>query len=92
MKDESIEDSDYELFATCDVNGNIIGEGTYITTDSSIDKNTGKGKLNVTSGLSGDYHNYVFKISYKYLEENLKNNKRNNILYYRDAEINLIYK
>ena len=92
IKDETVEDSDYELFATCDLNGNIIGEGTYITTDSSIDKNTGKGKLNVTNGLSGDYHNYVFKISYKYIEKNLKNNKRNNILYYKDAEIILNYK
>ena len=79
IKDETVEDSDYEPFATCDLNGNIIGEGTYITTDSSIDKNTGKGKLNVTNGLSGDYHNYVFRISYKYIEKNLKNNKRNNI-------------
>ena len=92
IKDESIENSKYEELATCDSNGNIIGSGIYITTDSILDKNNGKGKLYVKNGLNGDYHNYLIKISYRYFEENLKNSSRSNILYYDNAIINLNYK
>ena len=93
IKDTTVEDSEYELMATCDSNGNIVGaENTsYITTNSTLDLNSGKGTLNITNGLTEDYRNYSFKIEYRYFEKNLKNSSRSNILYYDDAVINLKY-
>ena len=93
IKDTTVEDSEYELMATCDSNGNIVGaENTsYITTNSTLDLNSGKGTLNITNGLTEDYRNYSFKIEYRYFEKNLKNPSRSNILYYADAVINLKY-
>lgn len=93
IKDTTVEDSEYELMATCDFNGNIVGaENTsYITTNSTLDLNSGKGTLNITNGLTEDYRNYSFKIEYRYFEKNLKNSSRSNILYYADAVINLKY-
>ena len=93
IKDTTVEDSEYELMATCDSNGNIVGaENTsYITTNSTLDLNSGKGTLNITNGLTEDYRNYSFKIEYQYFEKNLKNSSRSNILYYADAVINLKY-
>ena len=93
VKDTTVEDSEYELMATCDSNGNIVGaENTsYITTNSTLDLNSGKGTLNITNGLTEDYRNYSFKIEYRYFEKNLKNSSRSNILYYADAVINLKY-
>ena len=93
IKDTTVEDSEYELMATCDSNGNIVGaENTsYITTNSTLDLNSGKGTLNITNGLTEDYRNYSFKIEYRYFEKNLKNSSRSNILYYADAVINLKY-
>ena len=91
VKNINDEDSDFEELATCDSNGNLVGSGIYVTTDSSIALNTGKGMLNITNGLTDDYHNYIFKISYQYIENNLKVGKRNNILYYDNAVINLNY-
>ena len=91
IKDTSIENSEYELFATCDANGNIVGVGIYITTDSNIDLNNGNGTLRITNGLTSSYENYEIKIVYKYIEENLMNTKRNNLLYYDSAVITLKY-
>ena len=91
VKDTSIENSEYEELARCDSNGNIVGSGIYITTNSSLDLNSGKGILNIAYGLTSDYHNYLFKIDYQYIEKNLKNPSRSNILYYDDAIINLSY-
>lgn len=91
VKNINDEDSDFEELATCDSNGNLVGSGIYVTTDSSIALNTGKGMLNITNGLTDDYHNYIFKISYQYIENNLKVGKRSNILYYDNAVINLNY-
>lgn len=91
FKDTSDDNAKYELLATCDSNGNIVGEGIYITTDSSLDLNTGKGNLYVT-GLTGDYHNYMIKITYQYISDNLMNTSRSNLLYYDNAEITLKYK
>lgn len=92
IKDTSIEDSEYEDFATCDANGNIVGVGVYVTTGSNLDLTTGNGILRVNNGLTADYHNYEIKIVYQYIEEDLKNTKRSNLLYYDDAIINLTYK
>ena len=93
VKDTTIENSEYELMATCDSNGNIVGaeDTSYVTTNSTLDLNSGKGALNITNGLTEDYHNYSFKIEYRYFEKNLKNPSRSNILYYADAVINLKY-
>ena len=91
IKDTSVENSEYELFATCDANGNIVGVGIYITTDSNVDLNNGNGTLRITNGLTSSYENYEIKIVYKYIEENLKNTKRNNLLYYDSAVITLKY-
>jgi hypothetical protein len=93
VKNTTIEDSDYELMATCDSNGNIIGaeDTSYVTTNSSINLNSGNGALNITNGLTDDYRNYSFKIEYQYFDKNLKNSSRKNILYYDDAVINLGY-
>lgn len=93
VKNTTIEDSDYELMATCDSNGNIIGaeDTLYVTTHSSLDLNSGNGALNITNGLTDDYRNYSFKIEYQYFDKNLKNSSRKNILYYDDAVINLEY-
>lgn len=93
VKDTTIEDSEYELMATCDSNGNIVGakDTSYVTTNSTLDLNSGKGALNITNGLTEDYHNYSFKVEYQYFEKNLKNSSRSNILYYDDAVINLKY-
>lgn len=93
VKNTTIEDSDYELMATCDSNGNIIGakDTSYVTTNSSLNLNSGNGALNITNGLTDDYRNYSFKIEYQYFDKNLKNSSRKNILYYDDAVINLEY-
>lgn len=91
VKDTSITDSKYEKLATCDSNGNIVGSGVYITTNSTLDLNTGKGSLYISNGLTSDYHNYLFKIEYQYIDKNLKNPSRSNILYYDNAIINLTY-
>lgn len=93
VKDTTVEDSKYELMATCDSNGNIVGaeDTSYVTTNSTLDLNSGKGALNITNGLTEDYHNYSFKIEYQYFEKNLKNSSRSNVLYYADAVINLEY-
>jgi hypothetical protein len=91
VKDTSDPNSEYEELATCDSNGNIVGSGIYITTNSTLDLNTGKGILKVSSGLTSDYTNYLFKINYQYIEKNLKNSSRSNILYYDDAIVNLNY-
>ena len=92
VKDTSIPDSEYEEFATCDANGNIIGSGIYITTDSMLNLNTGKGTLMISNGLTSDYTNYLFKINYRYIERNLINSNRANILYYDNAIIELRFK
>lgn len=93
VKDTTVENSEYELMATCDSNGNIVGadDTSYITTNSTLDLNSGAGALNITNGLTEDYSNYSFKIEYQYFEKNLKNSSRSNILYYADAVINLEY-
>ena len=93
IKNTSIEGSDYELMAKCDVNGNLIGADntTYIMTNSTLDLNNGKGKINVTNGLDSDYHNYLIKINYQYNGRNIENNSRKNILYYDNAIIDLSY-
>ena len=93
VKNTTVENSEYELMATCDSNGNIVGaENTsYVTTNSTLDLNSGKGALNITNGLTDDYHNYSFKIEYQYFEKNLKNSSRSNVLYYDNAIINLEY-
>lgn len=91
VKDLTQEDSDFELMATCDSNGNIVGVEQYVTTNSTINPNTGLGALYILNGLSGDYNNYLFKISYRYIEDNIKALKRSNILYYENAKINLNY-
>ena len=90
---ENITDDEpkFEELATCDSNGNLIGSGIYITTNSAINLNTGIGVINVENGLTDDYNNYLIKVSYRYIEENLKNSKRSNILYYDDAVITLNY-
>ena len=93
IKDISDPNAKYEKMAICDSNGNIVGaENTiYITTGSTLDLNNGRGVLNISYGLTSDYHNYLFKVNYKYIEKNLKNSSRSNILYYKDAIINLNY-
>lgn len=91
IKDISLENSEYEEFANCDANGNIIGLGTYITTDSFLNLDNGKGNLLIHNVLTSDYHNYLFKISYQYIERNIKNENRANVLYYDNAEIELNY-
>ena len=91
VKDTSIENSEYKELARCDSNGKIVGSDEYITTGSMIDLNNGKGILNIAYGLTSDYHNYLFKINYQYIEKNLKNPSRSNILYYDSAIIDLTY-
>ena len=90
IKDDS-DDSDYKLFATCDSVGSIIGNDEYITTESTINLNTGEGVLRVSSGLTSDYANYTFKILYQYISRNLINSSRKNILYYDGSEVTLSY-
>ena len=91
IRDTSIENAEYEELATVDSNGNIVGVGIYTTSGSNLDLTKGNGVLRVNSGLSGDYKNYQIKIVYQYIEEDLKNTKRSNLLYYDDAIINLTY-
>ena len=90
IKDDS-DNSDYKLFATCDSVGSIIGNDKYITTESTINLNTGEGVLRVSSGLTSDYANYTFKILYQYISRNLINSSRKNILYYDDSKVTLSY-
>lgn len=93
IKDKTIENSDYSLMATCDVNGNLIGadDTSYIMTNSTLDLNNGKGKISVTNGLDSPYNNYLIKISYQYDGRNIYNNSRKNILYYENAVVDLTY-
>ena len=93
IKDKTIENSDYSLMATCDVNGNLIGadDTSYIMTNSTLDLNNGKGKISVTNGLDSSYNNYLIKISYQYAGRNIYNNSRKNILYYENTVVDLTY-
>ena len=93
IKNTSVENSDYELMAVCDVNGNLIGADntTYIMTNSTLDLNNGKGKINVSSGLDSDYHNYLIKINYQFDGRNIENGSRTNILYYANTIVDLSY-
>lgn len=91
VKDTSNPNSEYEELATCDSNGNIVGSGIYITTNSTLDLNSGRGILKISNGLTSDYTNYLFKINYQYIEKNIKNSSRSNILYYDNAVVNLNY-
>ena len=93
IKDKTIENSDYSLMATCDVNGNLIGADctSYIMTNSTLDLNNGKGKISVTNGLDSPYNNYLIKISYQYDGRNIYNNSRKNILYYENTVVDLTY-
>lgn len=91
VKNENLENSEYELMATCDSNGNIVGEGLYITTNSYVGLNDGKGYLKISNGLSGDIDNIKLKIIYNYIDADLKNTSRSNILYYDNAVIKLYY-
>ena len=92
VKDITADEPKWEELAICDSNGNLVGVNEYVTTDSSLGINDGQGKLIIKSGLTGNYANYIFKVSYRYIEENLKVPKRSDILYYEDSEINLNYK
>ena len=93
IKDKTIENSDYTLMATCDANGNLIGadETSYIMTNSTLDLNNGKGKISVTNGLDAPYNNYLIKVSYQYDGQNIYNNSRKNILYYKNTVVDLTY-
>ena len=91
-KDTSQEDSDYELIATCDVNGNLVGEGIYVTTGSTLDLNSGAGAIYIDSGFTSPFESYEFKITYQYTKSDLINTSRSNILYYDDAKVTLNYK
>jgi len=101
IKDNSVENSEYEELATCDSNGNLVGadKTSYITTGSSINLTNGEGTLIITNGLSGDYNNYSIKVTYQYSDKtntnandtNIKNTNRANILYYDSAVIDLSY-
>ena len=93
IKNITVENSDYELMAECDANGNLVGaENTvYIMTNSTLDLNNGKGKINVSNGLDSDYHNYLIKIGYQYNGRNIENPSRKNILYYKNVVVNLKY-
>ena len=91
VKDTTVENPQFELFATCDENGNFIGVDSYITNDASIDLTSGVGTIRCTGGLTGNYKDYEFRIVYQYIEQDLKNPKRNNLLYYEDAVIVLNY-
>jgi hypothetical protein len=92
VKDTSQPDSKHEELGRCDMNGNIVGSGIYITTDSVLNLNNGKGTIYVQNGLTSDYHNYLFKIVYRYVERNLINSSRSNILYYDNVVVELNYK
>ena len=91
IKDTSVENPKYEELATCDINGNIVGVGQYITTNSKLNLVEGHVGLFVISGLTSDYKDYTIKVVYQYIEDDLENKKRNNLLYYDDAVINLTY-
>jgi hypothetical protein len=82
---------DEELLAKCDENGNIIGEGDYITTNSKVDLINGDGILSIDNSTSINPWNCTFRIKYQYNNINLKNSKRNNLLFYTDAVIKLTY-
>ena len=54
-------------------------------------KVTGKGKISVTNGLDAPYNNYLIKVSYQYDGQNIYNNSRKNILYYKNTVVDLTY-
>jgi hypothetical protein len=93
IKNTTVENSEYELMAKCDINGNLVGaeNTTYIMTNSTLDLNNGKGKINVSNGLNSDYHNYLIKIGYRYDGRNIENPSRKNILYYENVVVDLKY-
>lgn len=92
VKDTSDPDSEYEELARCDSNGNLVGSGIYITTDSELNLNDGNGTLIIKNGLTSDYTNYLFKINYRHTGRNLVNSSRANLLYYDNAIVELNFK
>ena len=93
IKNNSVANSIYEEFATCNYYGNIEGVGVYLTPNSQLNLNNGNGILNISSELmdDNDAQHYTIKIVYQSIDKNIINTSRSNILCYEDAIINLTY-
>lgn len=84
-------DENYIEMAECDINGNIIGIGDFITSSSYVNSIEGTVKLTVTSGLTENYTHYDLKIIYGSIEDDLKVNYKTEIFKYQESNITLKY-
>lgn len=91
VEDTSDDEPQYELMATCDANGNIIGVGKYNTSNSILNLSTGKGYLIVNSGLTKNYTNYNIRILYAGANLDLTLKNRADIFTYDSSDITVSY-
>lgn len=95
IKDTSLpeEDRKYELFASVDVDGNLVSTNieVYDISDSKLYLSTGKGTLIFNSGLEGDYEKYKIKVVYGLMTNDIILKSRSNILEYDESNISVYY-
>lgn len=91
IEDLSADAPEYELLATCDINGNIIGAGDYNTSNSMINLATGVGMLIVNNILNKPYQDYNLKIVYGSENPDLILKNRADIFVYSGSEITVSY-
>ena len=91
IEDLTVENPKYELLATCDPNGNIIGAGEYNTSGSIINLYTGGGILTVNNILDKPYQDYNIKIMYTTRNPDLILKNRADIFVYDSSEITVSY-
>lgn len=91
IKDNTVEESQFEKFAYCDNEGNIIGIGKYDTLGSKVNIATGLGVLVFRSGLEKNFDDYTIKIEYINTTRDLILNKRSDIFTYATSIITVTY-
>ena len=89
MKNLADKEPQWEPFATCDINGRILGI-KYNTSGSTMSLSSGKGVL-VVNDLKGDYETYRFKVYYSYIDLDLVLRKRSDIFCFGESNITLHY-
>lgn len=91
IKDNTIEESQFEKFGECDGEGNIIGIGKYDTFGSKLNFSSGLGILVFRSGLDKNFDQYSIKIEYSSSDGDLLLKKRSDIFTYATSIISVVY-
>ena len=79
IRDNTLENPEWEFVAQDDGDGQFIEESGYDLTGSSINYTTGEGVIDVVSGLDQSYTDYDIKVYYQVDSINIHLNERNQI-------------